>query len=318
MAENKNKENSRSLVLIVVAVVLGILLALAGSQYGWSIGGANGVPGFVAAVAAAFIVQWLAYIPAAIAQTDRYFDATGALTYISVTILLLVLSPHPDPRALLLGALVVVWAARLGSFLFMRNRRSGRDDRFDEIKTSKLRFLGVWTVQGLWVSLTAAAAWISITSLNSVADNGTSGNGVPLDWTTWVGLALWVVGFTIEVTADLQKTRFKADSRNRGKFIQSGLWSVSRHPNYFGEIVLWVGVLVIALPVLQGWQWIALLSPVFVIVLLTRVSGIPLLEEKAQRTWGDDPEYQAYRARTPALVPFLGRRRGSPSRANAN
>lgn len=296
----QNKENSRSLVLILVAVVLGGLLALAGSQHGWSV---SGLPGFAIAVIVAYGVQWLAYIPAAIAQTDRYFDATGALTYISVTVLLLVLSPNRDARALLLGALVVVWAARLGSFLFMRNRRSGRDDRFDEIKTSKLRFLGVWTVQGLWVSLTAAAAWICIASAESA----------PLNWTTWIGLTVWLIGFTIEVVADGQKSRFKSDSRNDGKFIQTGLWSVSRHPNYFGEILLWIGVLVIALPSLQGWQWIALLSPVFVFVLLTRVSGIPLLEEKAQRKWGDDPDYLAYRARTPVLVPLPKLRRGSGS-----
>ncbi|QIM19058.1 DUF1295 domain-containing protein [Leucobacter coleopterorum] len=304
----QKKETTRSLVLIVIATVLGVLLAFAGSQHGWTLGGSNNLPGFALAVIAAFVVQWLAYIPAAIAQTDRYFDATGALTYISVTILLLVLSPGLDPRSIILGAIVIVWAARLGSFLFMRNRRSGRDDRFDEIKTSKIRFLGVWTVQGLWVSLTAAAAWISISSSERA----------PLDWTTWVGLAIWAIGFSIEVTADLQKSRFKADPGNKGKFIQSGLWSVSRHPNYFGEIMLWVGVLVIAVPVLQGWQWIALLSPVFVIVLLTKVSGIPLLEEKAQRKWGDDPDYQAYRASTPALVPMPRRRRGSPTRSDEN
>lgn len=285
---------SRSLVLIIIVIVLGCLLAFAGSQQGWTLTDLGGLPGFALAVVVAFVVQWLVYIPAVIWQTDRYFDATGALTYISVTALLLVLSPGLDARAVMLGVLVMVWAARLGSFLYLRNRRSGRDDRFDEIKPDKLRFLGVWTVQGLWVSLTAAAAWISITSVHQV----------PLGWTTWVGLALWIIGFTIEVTADLQKNRFKADPKNDGRFIKSGLWSVSQHPNYFGEILLWIGVLVIAVPVLQGWQWVALLSPVFVIVLLTRVSGIPTLEEKAKRKWGDDPEYQAYRARTPVLIPF--------------
>lgn len=241
-------------------------------------------------------MQWIAYIPAAIAQTDRYFDLTGSLTYISVTVLLLACSPGLDPRSVILTAVVVIWAARLGSFLFARNRRSGTDDRFDEIKTSKLRFLSVWTVQGLWVSLTAAAAWIAIASAGSA----------PLGWTTWIGLAVWAFGFTFEVIADNQKRLFKADPDNKGKFIQTGLWSVSRHPNYFGEIVLWIGVLVIAAPVLQGWQWIALLSPVFVVVLLTRVSGIPLLEAKAKRKWGDDPKYQAYRARTPQLLPRIG------------
>lgn len=297
-----SQPRSRSIILIAIALVLGGLLAFAGSQHGWTLGGsgtAPGFPGFALAVIVAFVVQWIVYIPAAIAQSDRYFDATGSATYIVVTIMLLVLSPGLDPRNVILAALVVIWAARLGSFLFTRNRRSGTDDRFDEIKTSKLRFLSVWTVQGLWVSLTAAAAWISLASSNAA----------PLDWTTWLGLAIWIVGFAFEVIADQQKRRFKADASNDGRFIQSGLWSISRHPNYFGEILLWVGVLIIAIPVLQGWQWIALLSPIFVIVLLTRVSGIPLLEQKAKRKWGDDPEYQEYRARTSLLIPMPPRSR---------
>lgn len=297
-----SQPRSRSIILIAIALVFGGLLAFAGSQHGWTLGGsgtAPGFPGFALAVIVAFVVQWIVYIPAAIAQSDRYFDATGSATYIVVTIMLLVLSPGLDPRNVILAALVVIWAARLGSFLFTRNRRSGTDDRFDEIKTSKLRFLSVWTVQGLWVSLTAAAAWISLASSNAA----------PLDWTTWLGLAIWIVGFAFEVIADQQKRRFKADASNDGRFIQSGLWSISRHPNYFGEILLWVGVLIIAIPVLQGWQWIALLSPIFVIVLLTRVSGIPLLEQKAKRKWGDDPEYQEYRARTSLLIPMPPRSR---------
>ena len=281
-----------SVILIAVAVIIGCALALAGSQHGWTIGV---MPGFAIAVAVAFVVQWVAFIPAAIAQTDRYFDATGSVTYISVTAMLLLLAPALDARSLILGALVIIWAVRLGSFLLARNLRSGGDDRFDEIKRSKLRFLSVWTVQGLWVSLTAAAAWITIASANTV----------PLGWTTWLGLAIWVLGFGMEVIADLQKSQFKANGNNAGKFIQSGLWSVVRHPNYLGEILLWVGVFIIAAPALQGWQWVAILSPAFVVLLLTRVSGIPLLEAKAQRKWGDDPEYLAYRARTPALIPGL-------------
>lgn len=287
-----SRSRSSSAILIAIAVVLGCALALAGSKYGWTVGV---IPGFALAVAVAFVVQWVAFIPASIAQTDRYFDATGSVTYIGVTAMLLLLAPGLDARSLILGALVIIWAVRLGSFLLARNLRSGGDDRFDEIKRSKLRFLSVWTVQGLWVSLTAAAVWITIASASTV----------PLGWTTWVGLAVWVLGFGMEVVADLQKSRFKANKNNDGKFIQSGLWSVVRHPNYLGEILLWVGVFIIAAPALQGWQWVAILSPVFVVVLLTRVSGIPLLEAKAQRKWGDDPEYLAYRARTPALIPGL-------------
>ena len=112
-----------------------------------------------------------------------------------------------------------------------------------------------------------------------------------------------MLGFTIEVIADEQKRRWRADPANYGRYITSGLWSWSRHPNYFGEIVLWIGVAIIALPILSGWQWIALGSPVFVIVLLTRVSGIPLQRLRAEKQWGNEPAFRAYMDTTPALVP---------------
>jgi steroid 5-alpha reductase family enzyme len=118
-----------------------------------------------------------------------------------------------------------------------------------------------------------------------------------------VGLAVWVAGFAVEATADLQKSRFRADPANRGAFISTGLWAWSRHPNYCGEIVLWIGVALIAVPVLHGWQWVSLISPVFVFLLLTRISGVPLLEKRADERWGDQNDYQAYKARTPVLVP---------------
>jgi steroid 5-alpha reductase family enzyme len=186
----------------------------------------------------------------------------------------------------------VIWAARLGTFLFRRVIKAGKDDRFDEIKPSFIRFLNVWTVQGLWVTLTMAAALITITT----------GYRKELDLYALTGLLVWVFGFTLEAVADHQKSRFNANPINKGKFIRSGLWSCSRHPKYFGEIVLWIGVMLVALPVLQGWQWVAIISPVFVTLLLTRVSGIPLLEKKADHKWGGQADYEDYKKRTPVLI----------------
>ena len=282
----------KALIIFVVAVLVGALVAFAGSQGGATVGG---FPLFALGVAAAFLIQWLAFIPAFKAQTEKYYDLTGALTYISITLLLVVLTPGVDARGLLLAAMVVAWAVRLGSFLFRRVSKHGKDDRFDEIKPSFIRFLNTWTVQGLWVVLTAAAAWIAITSVARVA----------LDGWALAGFLVWAGGFGIEAVADNQKGRFKADPANKGRFISTGLWSKSRHPNYFGEIVLWTGVLLIAVPVLQGWQWLALLSPVFVALLLIKGSGIPLLEKKADRKWGGEPEYETYKKNTPVLIPKL-------------
>ena len=282
----------RSLLAIPILILMGLLLAICGSQAGRSI---QGVPLFALSVGLAYVIQWLAFIPAYLRQTEKFFDLTGSITYISIVTIPLLLSPGFDARSILVVALVLIWAIRLGVFLFRRIHKAGRDDRFDAIKPSFVRFLGVWTIQALWVTFTAAAALVVITTTLRKE----------LDAFAVVGFVIWLAGFTLEVVADSQKTRFSANPDNKGKFIHTGLWARSRHPNYFGEIVLWVGVAVIALPVLQGWQWCALISPVFVALLLTRVSGIPLLEMKADKKWGGRPEYDEYKKQTPILIPRL-------------
>lgn len=282
----------KALIVFPVLILIGLLVAIAGSQGGSR---ATGIPVFALLVGLVFLIQWLVFIPSYWRQTEKFFDLTGSLTYITISTLALFLSGGVDGRAILVWALVVIWAVRLGTFLFRRIKKAGKDDRFDEIKPSFIRFLNVWTIQGLWVTFTIAAALVTVTTANRKA----------LDLFALIGFLVWVFGFSMEVVADYQKNRFNADPKNKGKFIQSGLWSRSRHPNYFGEIVLWIGVMIIALPVLRGWQWVALISPVFVILLLTRVSGVPLLEKKADQKWGGQSDYEAYKKQTPVLIPRL-------------
>ena len=171
-------------------------------------------------------------------------------------------------------------------------------DVFDRIKTDPLRFFMTWTLQGLWVLLTMACALAIITGSERRS----------LGWVAIIGIVVWVVGFAIEVVADQQKSIFKTTPANEGRFITSGLWAWSRHPNYFGEITLWTGIAIMALPVLSGWRWVTLISPVFVVLLLTRVSGIPMLEARAEKLWGDDEEFQTYTQSTPVLIPRPPRR----------
>ena len=292
----KPKSSRASLIAIIVALVIGALVALAGSQGGATLGG---IPLFALAVAAAYVIQILAFIPAMILRTERFFDLTGSLTFLVISVALVLLTPMPDARSWILAAMVILWAARLGSFLAMRVHKAGSDGRFDEIKGSPVRFLQVWVIQGAWVSITAAAAWIAIST--------DAGSRAPIGWLTVVGIVVWALGLVIEIVADAQKSAFRADPANRHEFIRTGLWSRSRHPNYFGEIVLWVGVFLTAAPVLAGWQWVAILSPLFVILLLTRVSGIPLLEARAEKKWGDRADYIEYRENTPSLIPRLTR-----------
>lgn len=285
-----NKESSQAWIAIIVVILVAAGLAWAGSQNSVS---AFGVPLFALCVGIAFAIQWVAFIPAYIFQTEKFYDLTGSFTYITVTLLAVFLSGNTDVRTYLLMVLVLVWALRLGFFLFTRVLKSGKDRRFDEIKVSFARFLQTWTLQGLWVSFTLAAALAAITSRESV----------PLGIFAIAGFLVWAFGFGIEAIADQQKRRFNSVPENKGDFIDEGLWAWSRHPNYFGEITLWVGVAIITLSVLRGWQWVTLISPVFVYLLITRISGVPMLEKRADEKWGGQEDYEKYKKNTPVLVP---------------
>ena len=289
--------------MVAGSVAVAAAVGFAGSWGGPRLGA---IPVFALCVALAFAINWLVWIPASLWRTERFYDLTGSVTFVAVTSLALVAAPGPDGEAsvwrVMLAAMVVVWAVRLGSFLFVRVRRDGSDGRFDKIKVHPLAFLATWTLQALWVSMTVAAALAAIT----VAD------GLGEVW-AMLGVIVWLIGFAIEVVADTQKRRFRADPANAGRFISTGLWSRSRHPNYFGEILLWSGVALMAVPTLSGWRWVVLISPVFVWLLLTRVSGVPLLEARAAARFGDDPAYGAYVKHTPVLVPRLT----NPTRGDA-
>ena len=285
-----NKEDRSSIIAIVIVLLVAAGLALAGSQGGHKF---SGFPVYALCVALAFVIQWIAFIPAWLNRTEKFYDLTGSITYITVTATAVLLSPPADLRSWLLAGLIGVWAIRLGSFLFLRIRSAGEDRRFREIKKSFFRFLMTWTLQGLWVSFSLAAGLAAITSTLRL----------DLELFAVTGAIVWLTGFLIEVIADRQKSDFNAKPENKGKFIQSGLWSWSRHPNYFGEIVLWIGIAIIALPILRGWQWVTLVSPIFVILLLTRISGIPMLEKRADEKWGGQAEYEAYKAGTSVLIP---------------
>ena len=241
-----------------------------------------------------FLAQWLVFIPSYIFETEHYFDLTGSLTYVSVTLLAILFTVDISLRDILLALFVWIWAFRLGTFLFIRVKKAGSDGRFDLMKKDFWWFLMTWTIQGLWVFLTLAMALAAITSESKMA----------IDVFAVIGTLIWIFGFSIEVIADKQKTNFKDDPANKDSFITVGLWSWSRHPNYFGEMVLWIGIAVIAFPVLIGWQLVALISPIFVIFLLTRISGITMLESRGYKKWKDDPAYIDYLERTSVLVPF--------------
>ena len=282
--------SKRIIMLLIILLVAGIVSFACGS------GGAhyNSIPVFVICAIVAFVINWIVFLPSSAAKTESFFDITGSITYLSVIAVALNFTPTSSLRAKIAAIMVAIWAIRLGLFLFTRVKRAGHDDRFDKIKINPLRFFIVWSLQGLWVLLTAACALVIITG----------GVNKEIGVAGMIGIVMWVVGFIIEVIADAQKSSFRKNPINRGKYISTGLWSWSRHPNYFGEILLWCGMAVIAIPVMMGWQYVALISPVFVYLLLTKMSGIPGLTQKGKERWGDDPAYQKYIANTSLLVPM--------------
>jgi len=283
------RTDNQIIISIAIATVIGASISWAGSDGGDRFGA---LPVFALCGALAFAVNWAAFIPAAIQRTEHYYDLTGGITYITVTVVAVLLSGSLDLRSAIVAGMVMFWSIRLASFLFMRISRAGKDSRFDKIKNQPLRFFLAWTLQGLWVLLTAACALVVITG----------GNREALGIVDYVGIAVWSIGILIEIVADQQKSAFRANPANKGRFINTGLWAWSRHPNYFGEIVLWTGMAIIAVPVLEGWQWATLISPVFVFFLLTKVSGVPMLEQAADKRWGGQDDYEAYKQNTPVLV----------------
>ena len=240
-----------------------------------------------------FTIQWLAFIPAWHFKTERFYDLTGGLTYTLVVLLALLFTDTSHWRSVLLGLLVIIWSLRLGLFLFLRIRAAGGDSRFEQIKVAPRRFFIAWTLQAVWITFTVSAAVLAMTSTQEADFSAIS----------VLGLVLWLVGFSMEVVADQQKMRFRKNPANANRFINTGLWSFCRHPNYTGEIMLWLGIALIAFPVLEGWRLLALLSPVLVATLLIKGSGIPLLERAAEAKWGDTDDYQRYKASTPRLFP---------------
>ena len=245
-----------------------------------------------------FVIQWIAYIPAFLLKTEKFYDLTGSLTYIGTVLFALYATGSFQSLQLgnlIVGMAIIVWAARLGSFLFMRIRKDKKDGRFDSIKTSFSQFFMTWTLQGMWVFICSSAAFISIANPT----------GVVINSVFIIGLLIFIFGFTVEVIADNQKTAFRSIPENKDQFINEGLWARSRHPNYFGEITLWTGVTVMGISTFEGMNYLAIFSPIFSYLLLVYVSGVRMLEYRGHKKWGHLDEYNSYKKNTPKLIPKI-------------
>ena len=246
------------------------------------------------AVMLAFLIQWVAYIPAYIFQTEKFYDLTGSLSYLTVIWFVFFSSNNLSGlniQNLIVVTLISIWAIRLGTFLFGRIHKDGEDKRFRTIKTSASQFFMTWTLQGMWVSICTMCAITAISSSQGIIANALF----------YLGLAFFIVGFAIEVVSDQQKSAFRAVPENKEKFITSGLWSKSQHPNYFGEILLWSAIALLSISSLNGTQYLTLISPIFTYVLLVYISGVRMLDDMGNKKWGHLEEYREYKRNTPTL-----------------
>ena len=317
----------------------------------------------VPSVALAYGIQTAVAVPSIAFQTERFYDLSGSLTYLSCTALSLALpylraratgvatttlseylsAPAPGQglwfwRQIVLSAAVGVWATRLGTYLFKRISSDGSDSRFDNIRGSPAKFYGAFVAQATWVSLCllpvisinalprSAFALSRIEKVTSAIPQAVAAKPYLTDI---LGLALFIFGLSFEITADRQKSAWsqeKKDKKHSEEFLTRGLWSKSRHPNYFGEVTLWTGIAVAAGGLLvrnsaqvglglnglggaSGFGGKVLIagmcaaSPAFVAFLLLKVSGVPLSENKYDERYGERKDYKRWKEETPMFVP---------------
>ena len=284
----------KNIITITVFLICITIMNLAGQNIALEIRGLNA---FTFILIVTVLMQVIFFIPSFLLKTEKYYDLVGSLTYIATISLAYFTVESKTTIDSIIYFYVMIWATRLGIYLFRRVQKDGKDVRFEKAKMHFFWFLQYWMGQALWVSLTASAAIIAILSPED--------DTLPV--LAMVGMALWLTGFTIESISDYQKRAFRKENNPSNSFIHTGLWARSRHPNYFGEITLWIGISVIALNTLTGVEYITLISPVFVYILLTRMSGVNLLERIADERYGDLEEYQRYKRNTPVLIPKLSK-----------
>jgi len=235
-------------------------------------------------------------------QFDKVTDLAGSSNFILIALLTFLASQEYYDRQIMVTTLVLVSKGYLGAYLLARVMKRGHDARFDELRGNFVAFLVFWIFQMVW-------AWG--VSLGVIFINSDTANP-PLGGYDWAGLAIFLVGLFFEVVGDLQKDSFRGDPKNRKDFMSSGLWAISRHPNFFGEMMMWWGIFIIGVPVYQAsssnWGYATVLSPLLTMAILLFLSGMPTAEGVNQRRFLKDPvikeRFLEYRRSTSPLIPL--------------
>jgi steroid 5-alpha reductase family enzyme len=249
---------------------------------------------FVQTLILAFIIQIVFFIFAAYFKTDKVTDLSYGLTFIILALIVLLTNKTFFPYQVLLAVMVTTWGIRLASYLFIRILKTKKDARFDGIREDFIKFARFWFFQAIavWVIMLPSIYLLSL----KIPEK--------FNLLMYSGFFIWLAGLLIESIADQQKFVFKSNPKNKGGWIEAGLWQYSRHPNYFGEMLCWWGIFIYAVPFLTGISWLTIISPLFITFILLFVSGIPPLEKKYDRRYKGNKKYLDYKKRTNLLIPL--------------
>lgn len=246
-----------------------------------------------------FAINMAFFAFAATFKTDKVTDLSYSLSFfILAPVLLLSAGSNYVLVQIILTIAIMIWAFRLGAYLLNRIITIGKDDRFDDKRGDFIKFLKFWILQTMvvWIVMLPFSLFLTTRPVKTFFE------------ATIIGLSIFLIGFIIESFSDAQKFSYRSKKENKGHWIDTGLWKYSRHPNYFGEILVWWGLFIIVYPMLSGWGWLTVLGPLTITLFLLKVSGIPLLEKENDKKYGDNPEFALYRKNTSLLIPLPPRR----------
>ena len=243
------------------------------------------------------VMQFSFFLVACTCKFDKVTDFAGGTNFVVLAVLTMVLAGTYHWRQILVTVFVIIWGLRLSGYLLYRIIKIGEDKRFDDKRSDPLKFAIFWIFQAVWV-FTVSLPVIFV----NAPDSATYGTFTAMDI---IGSGMFLLGLLTETFSDQQKFAFRNDPTNSGKWCDVGLWSISRHPNYFGEICLWIGVFIVSTSVCgTGIKWVGILSPLFTSSILLFFSGMPLLEKTSDERHRLKPEYQTYKNRTSPLIPL--------------
>lgn len=236
-------------------------------------------------------IQASFFIIAAILKTDLFTDLSYGITFVILAIAIVAFNQSSSLMQWLLTGMIAFWGLRLAGYLFIRISSIKRDKRFDGIRENPLKFGAFWLFQGIsiWIimlpSLHFLGAKIEPTGL----------------YISLFGFLIWAVGFVLETVADYQKFVFK--QQNKNMWISSGVWKYSRHPNYLGELFCWWGIFLFVVPYLSGWEYLTIIGPIWITILLLFITGVPTIEKRYDKKYKSNKKYQEYKCSTGLLFP---------------